>query len=98
MAGRRHVGGGRLCHGEADEEDGSSRVGERSQSVVIVRIAVGSTCVPELKIVGFSSEWHSHGVVVKNNRDIVFGEFIQTISKEQRSFTISSITNDHTLD
>ena len=86
--------GGRLSHGEADEEDGSIWVGEGSQCVVFLP----PTCVPELKMVGFFGEWNCFDVVVKDDRDIVVGEFITTISYEQRSFPHSSITNDRKFD
>ena len=59
--------GGRPVHGEADEEDGSVWVAERSQSVVVLP----PTCVPEPKIVAFSGNWHWHrDIVVKNGGDI----------------------------
>ena len=67
---------GRLSHREADKEDWSIWVTERSQSVVVLP----PSCIPELKIAGFFANWHLLNIAVKNRRDVFGREFTQTIS------------------
>lgn len=86
--------GGAVYQAEADEEDVRLRVGEWSQSVVV--LLTGG--IPETEVDRLSIDENVGRVVVEDRRNVLSGKGVGRVADQQAGLTDGSIAHDDALD